>query len=157
MQKLKVQNLNSRQMKREGKILLCHLVLSYLIQAALPKAGSVSFLLIPGQGELSPCCGPSWPCVYTCLGWRQRGNPSWCAPAGFYTCCTQVPEIPAAPTNSSRAVHSRVSYARQKWKNEHFIVVFSYFIFQKKHLLAPINTLLLHIKIAGVRTGKAIK
>lgn len=65
--------------------------------------------------------------------------------------------ISTIPTDSSRAVHSQVSYARQKWKNKYFIVVLSYFIFQSKHLLAPINTLLLNIKIAGVHTGKTIK
>lgn len=42
-------------------------------------------------------------------------------------------------------------------KNEYFIVVLSYFIFQTKHLLAPINTFKLLIKIVRVHTGKAIK
>lgn len=70
---------------------------------------------------------------------------------------TQVSEIPTIPTDPSRAVHSRVSYARQEWKNEYFIVKLAYFIFQTQHLLAPINTFLLHIKIAGVCTGRAIK
>lgn len=63
----------------------------------------------------------------------------------------------AIPTDSSTAVHFRVSYARQKWKNEYFIVALSYFIFQTKHLLAPINTFKLLIKIARLPTGKAIK
>lgn len=60
-------------------------------------------------------------------------------------------------THSSRAVRFWVSYARQKWKNEYFIVVLSCFIFRTKHLLAPINTFKLLMKIARVRTGKAIK
>jgi len=58
---------------------------------------------------------------------------------------------------SSRAARFSVSYARQKWKNEYFMVALSYFIFQTKHLLAPINTFRLLIKIASVRLGKAMK
>lgn len=112
--------------------------------------------LLPMPGQLPRCCGCFF-CPMSTPAWSDgRAEPQVCL-AGFYMCCTRVSEGWAILSASSRAVHFWVSYARQKWKNEYFMGALSYFIFQTMHLLAPINTLKLLIKIARVCTGKAIK
>lgn len=69
--------------KCEEKILVYHAVLSSLIQVQAALIISPH----PRTGRIVPL--PFLALCLHLLGWRQSRNP-WCAPAGFYRCCTQV-------------------------------------------------------------------